>query len=152
MSFQLSKLLAASCIVLASVLALAIPGAGSEFGQSSGLGLGEQTQKILPVDDAFVLQTLRSEGKIEVLWRIHPGYYLYRHRLAVSGSKRLGEASIPAGLAKTDEFFGDVEVYYDGLIIEVPIKGTKPEEITVEYQGCSDDGICYPPQKRRINL
>ena len=124
----------------------------SEFGAGGGFGLDSQTQEILPVDEAFELQTLRSEGKIEVLWRIHPGHYLYRHRLAVSGSDRLGEPKIPAGLAKTDEFFGDVEVYYDGLIVEVPVAGQKTEQITVEYQGCSEIGICYPPQKRQISL
>lgn len=113
---------------------------------------GGESVDILPVDEAFVLQTIRRDGKLEVLWQISPGHYLYRHRLAVKGSERLGTPEIPAGLAKTDEYFGDVQVYYDALILEVSLEGDESEQITIEYQGCSDAGICYPPQKRQISL
>ena len=147
MTFQLLKGLMAISVFILGQLAY-----GAEFGQSGSFGLGAQNADILPVDEAFVLKTVRTPEKIEVLWQIQPGHYLYRHRLAVKGSERLGEPAIPAGLAKVDEYFGDVEVYYDALIVEVPLAGADPEQITVEFQGCSDAGICYPPQKRRISL
>lgn len=107
---------------------------------------------ILPVEEAFELQVLRHDNMLEVLWQIQPKHYLYRHRLAVKGSKRLGVPRIPEGKAKTDEFFGEVEVYYEGLVVEVPLEGNLPETIQIEFQGCADAGICYPPQKREITL
>jgi thiol:disulfide interchange protein DsbD len=116
--------------------------------QNGALGVAD----ILPVDEAFVLQVVRREGILEVLWQIQPRHYLYRHRLSVRGSERLGEPQVPAGLAKTDEFFGDVEVYYEGLEVRVPLQGDKRETIVVEYQGCADAGVCYPPQKREFTL
>lgn len=121
-----------------------------EFGLNSK-GYFDQVE-ILPVEEAFVLQVLRHEHKLEVLWQIQPKHYLYRHRLAVTGSERLGQLEIPAGEKKTDEFFGEVEVYYEGLVVEVPLSGDLPETIQVEFQGCADAGICYPPQKREFTL
>ena len=145
MSFQLFKLLPTILLAIGCQASMA-----AELPKKASPGW--QTPDILPVDEAFTLQTVRGVGKVEVLWQIKPGHYLYRHRLGVSGSHRLGAPEIPDGQAKSDEYFGDVQVYYDALIVEVPLEGVKPEQITVEYQGCSDAGICYPPQKRQISL
>ena len=60
-------------------------------------------------------------------WQIAPGYYLYRHRVSVKTATpgfTLGEIAMPDGKKKTDEFFGDVEVYYDFLSATVPV--TRP--------------------------
>ena len=50
-------------------------------------------------------------------WVIAPEYYLYRHAFKAQASDSEGSIAanlvVPDGLAKTDEFFGDVEVYYD---------------------------------------
>lgn len=138
-------------VSFAILLVLSVNVSASEFQlapQSTGFGVTE----ILPVDEAFVLQVVRREGNLEVLWQIQPHHYLYRHRLSVRGSERLGEPQIPEGLARTDEFFGDVEVYYEGLEVHVPLQGRKRETIVVEYQGCADAGVCYPPQKREFTL
>ena len=57
------------------------------------------------------------------------------------------------GEPKLDEYFGQVEVYYDELevqILETAGNG-KPLSLTVEYQGCADAGICYPPQKKHLS-
>ncbi len=77
------------------------------------------------------------------------GYYLYRHRISVPG---LAEAGIPAGLPKHDEIFGDVEVFYKELNLIVPKDQIEGDEIVINYQGCADAGLCYPPQKRTVNI
>jgi thiol:disulfide interchange protein DsbD len=62
---------------------------------------------------------------------------------------------MPAGRKKTDEFFGDVEVYYDQLAASVPVTrpaGASTFEITVSYQGCADAGLCYPPVTKTIAI
>ncbi|MFT4676681.1 MAG: thiol:disulfide interchange protein DsbD [Patiriisocius sp.] len=116
----------------------------AEFGQHNTLGRPD----ILPVDEAFNLTVMRTAGQLNLLWQIQPGYYLYRHRINVKGSDRLEKPIVPAGIGKSDEYFGDVEVYYESLQVDVPVAGKMEEEIQVEYQGCAEVGVCYPPQKR----
>ena len=89
-------------------------------------------------------------------WQIAPGYYLYRHRMSAKTATpgfTLGEIAMPDGKKKTDEFFGDVEVYYDILTATVPV--TRPEgglqlRARVSYQGCADAGLCYPPVTKTV--
>ena len=62
---------------------------------------------------------------------------------------------MPDGKKKTDEFFGDVEVYYDGLAATVPVTrpaGASSLEIEVSYQGCADAGLCYPPVTKTLKV
>jgi thiol:disulfide interchange protein DsbD len=114
--------------------------------------------EFLPVDEAFRIGANVEREPPSVFWQMEPGYYLYRHRLRFeleqAGDARLPPVSIPAGLEKTDEYFGDVEVYYDDLQIEVPVpEGLPPGAVLrVGYQGCADAGLCYPPERRWIAL
>ena len=133
----------------------------SEFGSSFGNQIGaSQTGQveILPVDDAFRLTSAEVDGDVVLYWQIQPGYYLYRHSLSVDANKAIGELSIPDGIAKTDEYFGKVEVYFDELEVIVPIetnllnKSGTVLELSVAYQGCAEAGICYPPQNVKIEL
>ena len=110
----------------------------------------------LPVDEAFVLTaTLAPDGRVVADWRIADGYYLYRERFgfhAIGG--RLGELDIPPGVAKSDEFFGDVEVYYGGVTVSAPVLAANaPQlEVGIDYQGCADAGFCYPPERKSLTF
>jgi len=119
--------------------------------QRRSLGGGEPD--FLPVDEAFQLTATREDSAIRLRWQIMPGYYLYRHRLSfeVTGGE-VGKPVIPAGKPKHDEHFGDVEVYYDELVVTLPLPdgASVPATLTVGYQGCADAGLCYPPQKRTV--
>jgi thiol:disulfide interchange protein DsbD len=121
------------------------------------LGPASNQDRFLPVDEAFVL-TVTPDGGEQILldWRVAPGYYLYRHRVSVRTSTpgfTLGDVSMPDGERKTDEFFGDVEVYYDSLGATVPVTRAADAaslEISVSYQGCADAGLCYPPVTKTV--
>jgi thioredoxin:protein disulfide reductase len=123
------------------------------------LGPASNEDQFLPVDQAFVLTALPDGGDRVLLdWQVAPGYYLYRHRMSAKTSTpgfALGEVAMPDGKKKTDEFFGDVEVYYDALTATVAV--TRPEglssfELEVSYQGCADAGLCYPPVTKKIAI
>src|SRR6185295_192033 len=95
--------------------------------------------------------------RLRLDWQIAPGYYLYRHRVSVKTATpgfTLGALAMPDGHKKTDEFFGDVEVYYDFLSATVPVARlpnvNTPIEITASYQGCADAGLCYPPVTKTV--
>jgi thiol:disulfide interchange protein DsbD len=123
------------------------------------LGPASNQNQFLPVDEAFVLTAAPNGGEqIALDWRVAPGYYLYRHRVSVKTPTpgfALGDISMPDGKQKTDEFFGDVEVYYDSLNVVVPV--SRPTEasrldIAVSYQGCADAGLCYPPVTKIVAI
>ncbi|SFH97799.1 thiol:disulfide interchange protein DsbD [Pseudomonas guineae] len=106
----------------------------------------------LPVSEAFKLSLIDSSStSVKLRFVAAEGYYLYRHRFSFSNEPsdiRLSQAILPTGKAKHDEFFGDVEVYYEVLDVEVPVDNpdNRPFNLSVNYQGCADKGLCYPPE------
>ena len=115
------------------------------------------TPDFVPVDEAFALTaTLSPEGLVVADWRMPEGYYLYRERfrLEAEGGAELGEPVLPDGVRKTDEFFGDVEVYYGGVTARAPVLAAEGPSLAVaiEYQGCADYGLCYPPERRSFTF
>ena len=111
-------------------------------------------QEFLPADEAFVLQSSWvSPGVYELRWDIADGYYLYRDRMQFV-SEGLGEAHIPEGKSKQDEYFGRVQVFHNQVVVRLPQRSDAPErfQLQVVYQGCAEAGLCYPPQKRLLQL
>ncbi len=142
--------------LLALLFGFAFAGAAAAQGL---LGPASNDDQFLPVDQAFIFSAV-PDGADRVLldWQIAPGYYLYRHRLSAKTATpgfTLGEIALPDGKKKTDEFFGDVEVYYDVLTATVPVArpdGGSSFELVVSYQGCADAGLCYPPVTRTVQI
>ena len=126
----------------------------SALAQSALSAYTQQQTQFLPVDEAYQL-TLVADGdqRLMLQWVIAPEYYLYRHAFKAQASNSEGSIAanlvLPDGLAKTDEFFGDVEVYYDALEAMVALeRTTELAQIKVTYQGCADAGLCYPPETK----
>jgi thiol:disulfide interchange protein DsbD len=141
---------------LLCLLTLALSGAAAS---QSLLGTTSNEDQFLPVDQAFVFSAVpNGADRVLLDWQIAPGYYLYRHRTSAKTATpgfALGEIAMPDGKKKTDEFFGDVEVYYGVLSATVPV--TRPEgastlELAVTYQGCADAGLCYPPVTKTVPI
>ena len=121
--------------------------------------LSEQEEPaFLKVDQAFALTTERlADGTLLARWEMPDGYYLYRHGFLFEtrggDGLSLGDAEIPPGKKKQDEFFGEVEVYYHGAEALIPISGADGGgEIGISYQGCADAGLCYPPETKWVML
>ena len=114
--------------------------------------------ELLPPEQAFKISAKAvSADQIEISWDIADGYYLYRNKIhaeSKTGQIQLGDPVFPAGQTKHDEFFGDVVIYRDNLKVPVPLtaNGTSSVQLLVQYQGCADKGICYPPQKTTLDL
>lgn len=117
--------------------------------------LDSADNKFLPVDQAFQPQATLADDSVNVTWLIADDYYLYRHALefATTGAATLGKPVIPDGITKTDAFFGQVETYRNRLSVRIPVTSdAMPEAIEIQYQGCADAGLCYPPQTRTLQL
>ncbi len=113
---------------------------------------------LLPVDQAFALTATAAErGQVQLQFKIAPGYYLYRHRTSVKADPAFnaGALQMPKGDKHHDDFFGEVETYRERLQATLP--GTPTDaagtiSLEVRYQGCADAGVCYPPQKRVVQV
>ena len=120
----------------------------------------EEEPEFLSADQAFVLTTELDNGALQAHWKMPDGYYLYRHRfefaVPAGSSFALGEAEIPQGKVKNDEYFGEVQVYYHEVSARVPVTRTDGTaavlDATITYQGCADRGLCYPPQTKHVSL
>ena len=109
-----------------------------------------------PPDEVFFPDVLPLDGNtVELVIRVIPGFYLYKNKISVTAlgdAARAGTIDLPKGKMKTDEFFGEQEVYYDEVVGRVAIARATPDamdlELEVGYQGCADGGLCYLPQTK----
>ncbi|GMR17342.1 MAG: hypothetical protein BMS9Abin32_425 [Gammaproteobacteria bacterium] len=114
----------------------------------------------LPVDEAFQPQLTALDGNtLEISIRVAPGYYLYKDKISAltrSQQVQLGRLALPPGEPKSDEWFGEMEVYHQDLFAQLPLARATPGEMQLEldlmYQGCADGGICYPPVTRTLSV
>jgi thiol:disulfide interchange protein DsbD len=107
-----------------------------------------QQAVLLPADQAFIVEpALWQDGRLQVPIRVAPGHYLYRHRFELLPAS--APLALPPGEPYADEFFGEVEIYRADVQLEMPA-AVAPDRITLRYQGCSELGVCYPPQTRTL--
>ncbi|MCF5222489.1 protein-disulfide reductase DsbD [Pseudomonas syringae] len=148
------------CLMLL-ILALPASAAGlldSRPSPTLGGGTLDNSKDFLPVRQAFQLSLIETTPEsIKLRLVATDGYYLYRHRFQFRTEPAdigLGEAQLPKGEQKHDEYFGDVEVYHGILDIDLPRKTgeQRPFTLVVTYQGCADKGLCYPPETERLSI
>ncbi len=131
------------------------------LGGNSGPSLGGlQDGEVLPPDRVFRPSLTVLDGRtLELAWQIEPGHYLYRDKVAIeplSDGVQVESLALPGGESKFDEYFGDTQVYYDGVIAPARLVFSEPApafaHFALSYQGCAEDTICYPPLKRYASV
>lgn len=129
--------------------------------QDTGSSLFAPSQpRFLDVDEAFRYYiNLTSRDQITIHWEIAPGYYLYADKFAVTlppdEPGQQPEMHMPAGQPHVDEYFGAVNVFYDHVVLTVDLPASLAGENTtlrLNFQGCADAGLCYPPEQREIDI
>jgi len=130
-------------------MAAANPNLEALFGNASG-----GASDLLSPDVAYTpfITSADNQG-IVVSWKIEPGYYLYRDKLKFtlksSEETQITSVESDTGEIQHDEFFGDVAVWRDRAssvlsLDKLPTDGSA--ELLVDWQGCADIGVCFPPQ------
>ena len=122
-----------------------------------GIDLPDDQSEFLAPDKAFRMSVTNiGEKKILIDWQIEKGYYLYMGMFEFSTDQenvKITKAQMPDGTKKVDEFFGNVDVYYNSTSAELTFDNiNKNTNLTIKYQGCADAGLCYPPIKKVISL
>ncbi len=137
------------------------PGLLQELNRDAAMGAtGGHDQQFLPVDDAFVFRAMMEDAyTLRATWVIADGYYMYKDKFAFSTNSdtaQLGVPRFPESQIKTDEYFGESEVFYRQVDVLIPISRTGPQagqfDLEVAFQGCAEDGICYPPTLRSVTV
>lgn len=119
------------------------------FAQASPGNPFETKPDFLPVGKAFTFTSERLEsGETQLYWQIADGYYLYQQRMKFDGLAE--KPTLPQGEAHNDEFFGEQQVYRQGLEVKIPAGVTG--QVKLGWQGCADAGLCYPPQSITVDL
>ena len=99
---------------------------------------------------------LIENNHLEVSWDIEEGYYLYLGMFEFSVDSldmEIIKVDMPEGKKKKDEFFGDVDVYYNFTKANIYFdKITSKTNLILKYQGCADAGLCYPPITKKFSL
>ena len=132
-----------STLLVNTVLASDLPKTQSEF---------------LSPDEAFVVSyELINEKQVNINWNIHPGYYLYMGMFefeSLDQQNKIKKVKMPDGKKKTDEFFGEVDIYYNSTEAEVYLENNVNDyiDLKIKYQGCADAGLCYPPVFKTITV
>ena len=113
-----------------------------------------QEPEFLDVEQAFVFDFNQKNKTLSLTFSIADGYYLYKKQFKyVAKDAEIGSASYPKGVMIEDEFFGESEVFYNSVVITLPIENASSDGIVkVRYQGCADAGLCYPPTIKVVYL
>ncbi|MDO8350353.1 MAG: protein-disulfide reductase DsbD [Gallionella sp.] len=146
--------------VFALLLCLLAPAAHAESFLDKLPSLGKQQPAFLPPDQAFALEVqVQDAHTLQASFTITPGYYLYRDKVSFTtddSATKITSVSLPAGELKHDPNFGDTYVFHRPFQAVITLKRAPGAAtgITLKafYQGCSDQGLCYPVQEKSLRI
>jgi thiol:disulfide interchange protein DsbD len=117
-----------------------------------------QDSKFLPPDEAFhFVAGVQGPKALLLTFDIAKGYYLYQERFHFEPQTpgvTLGKPGFPPAHKKFDVNLGhEVEHYRTQVIIPLPVAAAPASfKLQVTYQGCSDQGLCYPPIDKIVDV
>lgn len=138
-------------MLVALLLAMSPVQAASQF---SKLFTEDSSEDFLPVDQAFKVEAgLVDAHHAQLKFIVAPGHYLYRERIQlVLPAGDAAAIALPPGETKNDPNFGEQQVFHHDTLADVTFTDAAPATVQVRYQGCSEKGLCYPPQIKTLSL
>jgi thiol:disulfide interchange protein DsbD len=118
-----------------------------------------RTEEFLPPDKAFEISAQLTSEALKVIFKAAPGYYMYEESMQLrlqDSDKKIVPTTQPKPHEKFDNNFQKIVKTYNGEVEFIYNTKLLPEIspliLDVNVQGCANQGICYPPMLRRINL
>ncbi len=132
----------------------AISHAQQSIFDTSSSSLFSNDDEFLKVDQAFIFNFDQQNDKLDIIFDISEGYYLYRHQFKFTANNvTYSTIDLPAGVDHKDEFFGVQQIFKEQLKFTINLEEVNESaSITIRYQGCAEKGLCYPPTKKVITL
>ena len=121
----------------------------------------EEEPEFLSPEEAFQVQAVaRSDGHLEARFTVAKDYYLYRDKTHFKVTDPAGVTvtglDLPPADEKDDPNFGKTYVYHAPFDVVVKLSGvpagTQTLKLVASHQGCSEKGICYPPQETALTV
>lgn len=111
-------------------------------------------ETFLPVEQAFEFDFNQQDEQLIVSWTIADGYYLYKDKIKLGGiAVSFSHPSYPASIQIEDEFFGVTDVFFHQLILRIPLADISEDAVfKIQYQGCAEAGLCYPPVTKELPI
>lgn len=137
--------------IVRAALILCCLAVGTAWSNTNFFSFGA-TPEFLDPTEVFILDDVQRHGDNYVVSsHVADGYYVYRHSLKlVDNQENEVDLTLPEGTPIHDEFFGDSEIYTgNSALLRFVSPSSGP--LTLHWQGCAEDGICYPPQTMQIN-
>ncbi|OEY71137.1 protein-disulfide reductase DsbD [Rheinheimera salexigens] len=108
----------------------------------------------LPVEQAFEFDFNQQDEQLIVSWTIADGYYLYKDKIKLGGiAVSFSHPTYPASMQIEDEYFGITDVYFHQLILRIPLADISEDAVfKIQYQGCAEAGLCYPPVTKELPI
>ena len=121
---------------------------------------GAEQPEFMDPDEAFIVSAKAvSENVIKVQWQVADGYYLYKDKFQFSlqsDDLTITDIKLPEGKLKNDPDFGSVWVNYHDVDAQLTIQRrvvvASTAELLVNYQGCKEDVLCYPPISKTLSI
>lgn len=145
-------------VLLLCAATASISWAGDPFAKNTSElnpGLLSQQDEFLPVREAYQLSYRIENNQLLLHWKIAAGYYLYEERFKFQlQDKTPLSPSYTTGKMKYDELFErETMVHYHEVTASVNFSEfNAPFALKIEWQGCADAGLCYPPQTDRLQV
>ncbi len=114
----------------------------SQAQSTNALAALQQGSRFLPVEQAFVMDFRQQENKLQVSFTIADGYYLYKDKFKFVGiDAAFSHPQYPKGVMIHDEYFGESEVYFHQVVLDIPLSQLGSEAmLKVRFQGCAEAG------------
>ncbi len=109
--------------------------------------VGADAPQIVPVEKAYKPKVALHGGELEVNITMAPKVYLYKKEIKLF----INDQKVALQLPPAQKLHGE-EVYKKLLSFRVPLPNEPKLHVVLEYQGCNEIGICYPPQKKEFTF
>ena len=148
-------------LALLLLLCLAVPFSNADGFLDKLSNLTGSTQPdFLAPDEAFGLDVIaRDAHTLQANFSVTPSYYLYRDKITFSSKDsaiRVTAVNLPKGEIKHDPNFGDTEVFHQSFqaLVTLDRSNDVVNDVTLNavYQGCSEEGLCYPPITKVLHV
>ncbi|GAC16375.1 protein-disulfide reductase DsbD [Aliiglaciecola lipolytica] len=141
-------------LILVAVLVL-FPWASIAQSNQAFEDLFADEPEFLPVEQAFQFDFDQQGEQLILRFTIAEGYYLYQNQFkTVVKNAEISQPVYPEAKIKEDEFFDEPQpVFYDQVDINYTVEWSEKDAVVkLQYQGCADAGLCYPPTVQVVYL
>ncbi|HIC42956.1 MAG TPA: protein-disulfide reductase DsbD [Sulfurimonas sp.] len=109
------------------------------------------------LDEAFVIKAVTVDNKAIINFSLAKDIYVYSDQVSVKIKENKNVTSGPFSLPLGHDHDGEI-VYFNAQNLEIPLlkrvegSGIVDYTLIVNYQGCSDKGLCYEPSVKNFDL